>query len=96
MNEKKKVSVSAMGLQGVKLDLNKSEYQSKNFQAIKFCQSGFNPKKTKGGRNQDAACLDALPVQQGKGTIIKTPCICHFASLKPLYKIQFKIHMKTF
>ena len=23
----------------------------------------FNPNQTKGGRNQDAACLDALPVQ---------------------------------
>ena len=37
-----------------------------------------------------------LPAQLGKGTVIKPPCICHFASPKQPYNIQFRIHMKTF
>ena len=56
----------------------------------------FNPKQAKGGRNQDAACLDTLPVQQGKGAIIKPPCICHFACPKQHSKFQFRICIKTF
>ena len=39
-------------------------------------------KRPRGGRNQDAAFLDALPVLQGKGTIIKPPCNFHFWCLK--------------
>ena len=56
----------------------------------------FNPKQAKGGRNQDAASLDALPVQQGKGTIIKPPCICNFAYPKQFCKFQSRIHLKSF
>ena len=47
-----------------------------------FSFETFNPKTTKGGRNQDAACLDALPVQKDKDTIIKPPCNFHFWCLK--------------
>ena len=67
---------------------------SKTAKITKFAE--INPKQAKGGRNQDAACLDTLPVQQGKGKIIKPPSICHFACPKQLSKFKFRIHMKTF
>ena len=46
-----------------KLDLNKKLLPKQMIKLFKESSFTFNPKQAKGGRNQDAACLDTLPVQ---------------------------------
>ena len=43
--------------------LKSIKYENSAMKNFWITEKWFSPKKTKGGRNQDAACLDALPVQ---------------------------------
>ena len=59
---------SPLGLFKVNLEFDIGEFIH---HTLLFCYTphilessiSFNPKQAKGGRNQDAACLDALPVR---------------------------------